>query len=84
MGINTILKSARPNLGNTCAFSPLDFTATDNAELTGLSVRSTNTIYQRIRLRMAGVCTAQSPFLDELEADQSRQTPKKSIKDSFH
>ena len=39
----------------------LDLTATDTAELTALSLRSTNAIYQRIRTRMAQVCTAQSP-----------------------
>ena len=49
----------------------MDLTATDTAELTGLSVRSTNTIYQRIRVRMAQACAAQSPFEGELEADES-------------
>lgn len=55
----------------------LDLTATDTAELTGLSLRSTNAIYQRIRARMAQVCAAQSPFTGELEADESYFGPKR-------
>ncbi len=49
----------------------MDLTATDTAELSGLFLRSTNTIYQRIRVRMAQACAAQSPFAGELEADES-------------
>ena len=49
----------------------MDLTATDTAELSGLSVRSTNTIYQRVRVRMAQACAVQSPFEGELEADES-------------
>ncbi len=37
----------------------MDLTATDTAELSGFSVRSINTIYQRIRVRMAQACQAQ-------------------------
>jgi transposase-like protein len=55
----------------------MDLTATDTAELTGLSVRGTNTIYQRIRLRMAQYCRTQSPFEGELEADESYFGPKR-------
>jgi transposase-like protein len=55
----------------------LDLTATDAAQLTGLSVRSTNTIFQRIRCRMAEFCATQSPFQGELEADESYFGPKR-------
>ena len=55
----------------------MDLTATDTAELTGISVRSTNTIYQRIRVRMAQSCAAQSPFEGELEADEPYFGPKR-------
>ncbi|PJK15342.1 IS1595 family transposase [Lysobacteraceae bacterium NML07-0707] len=49
----------------------MDLTATDAAQLCGLSVRSVNTVYQRIRARLAQECAAQSPFSGELEADES-------------
>lgn len=55
----------------------MDLTATDTAERTGLSVRSTNTISQHIRVRMAQSCAAQSPFEGELEADESYFGPKR-------
>ena len=49
----------------------LDLTATDIAELCGVSVRSTNEIFQKIRHRMFEFCTTQSPFSGEIEADES-------------
>ena len=55
----------------------LDLTATDTAELTGLSVRSTNAIYQRIRTRITEVCAIRSPFKGEIEADESYFGPKR-------
>jgi hypothetical protein len=53
----------------------MDVTATDTAELSGLSLRSTNTIYQRILVRMAQACAAQSPYEGELQADKSTWAP---------
>lgn len=55
----------------------MDFTATDAAELTGLSVRSINTIYLKIRQRIAEHCEAQSPFRGEVEIDESHFGPKR-------
>ncbi|PJK08269.1 IS1595 family transposase [Lysobacteraceae bacterium NML95-0200] len=55
----------------------MDLTATDAAQLCGLSVRSVNAVYQRIRARLAQECAAQSPFLGELEADESYFGPKR-------
>ena len=55
----------------------LDLTASDAAQLCGLSLRSTNDIYQRIRLRMAQDCASRSPFAGELEADESYFGPRR-------
>ncbi|MEM9346428.1 MAG: IS1595 family transposase [Planctomycetota bacterium] len=55
----------------------MDLTATDAAELTGLSVRSVNTIYLKIRQRIAEHCEAQSPFRGEVEIDESYFGPKR-------
>jgi transposase-like protein len=48
-----------------------DLTATNAAQLCHLSVRSTNGIYQRIRVRLAQDCASRSPFAGEIEADES-------------
>lgn len=55
----------------------MDLTATDSAELTGLSVRSTNDIYLKLRRRIAEHCEAQSPFRGEVEIDESYFGPKR-------
>lgn len=55
----------------------MDLTATDCAELTGLSVRSVNSIYQRIRRRLARQCEQVSPLGGELEADESYFGPRR-------
>lgn len=49
----------------------LDLTATETAAMTGISVRSVNTIYLRMRERMAEACEAQSPFSGQVEIDES-------------
>jgi len=58
------------------AFS-MDFTATDTAQLTGVSVRSVNTIYLKIRRRIAERCEAQNPFRGEVEIDESYFGPRR-------
>jgi hypothetical protein len=55
----------------------LDLTATESAALSGVSVRSINSIYLRIRQRMAQWCAARSPFRGELEADESYFGPRR-------
>ena len=55
----------------------LDLTAMESAALTGLSVRSTNSIYLRIRRRIAAWCREQSPLSGELEADESYFGPRR-------
>ncbi len=49
----------------------MDFSASDTAKLTGLSTRSTNSIYLKIRARIARFCEEQSPFSGEVEMDES-------------
>jgi len=55
----------------------LDFTASDAARLTGLSVRSVNSIYLRLRQRIAEHCEAQNPFRGEVEVDESYFGPRR-------
>jgi len=50
----------------------LDLTASDAAQLTGLSHRTTITIFGKIRQRIAEECERQSPFKDgDVEVDES-------------
>lgn len=50
----------------------LDLTASDAAQLTGLSHRTTITIFGKIRQRIADECERQSPFKDgDVEVDES-------------
>ena len=55
----------------------MDLTATDCAQLSGVSVRSVNSIYLRMRARIAEYCEACSPFGGELEADESYFGPRR-------
>jgi transposase len=55
----------------------MDLTATDCAQLSGVSVRSVNSIYLRIRLRLAEHCEQVSPLGGELEADESYFGPRR-------
>jgi transposase len=55
----------------------MDLTATDCAELSGVSVRSVNSIYLRIRRRLAQYCEQVSPLGGELEADESYFGPRR-------
>ena len=54
----------------------MDLTAVDCAEFSGISVRSINTIYLRLRRRMAEQCEKISPLRGELEADKSYFGPR--------
>ena len=55
----------------------MDLTASDCAELSGLSVRSVNSIYLRVRRRLAEHCELVSPLGGELEADESYFGPRR-------
>jgi transposase len=49
----------------------MDFTATDTAELTGISVRSVNNIFLKLRSRLAESCELASPLQGAVEVDES-------------
>ena len=50
----------------------LDLPATDTARLTGLTTKTVNIIYLKIRRRIAQACEAESPFTSgEVEVDES-------------
>ena len=55
----------------------MDLTATDAAELTGLSVRATNDIHLKLRRRIARWCADASPFAGEVEVDESYFGPRR-------
>lgn len=55
----------------------MDFTASDSARITGISVRTVNTIFILIRHRIAEYCENQSPFSGEVELDESYFGPKR-------
>lgn len=55
----------------------LDLTATECAALSGISLRSVNSIYLRMRVRMAQWCSQRSPLCGELEADESYFGPRR-------
>ena len=55
----------------------LDLTATDTAKLSGLSTRSVNSIYLKLRARIAEYCEQQSPFAGEVELDESYFGPRR-------
>ena len=55
----------------------LDLTATQTAHLTGISLRSGNAIFLRLRARIAAECERQSPLEGLLEADESYFGPQR-------
>ena len=54
-----------------------DLTATQTARLTGLSRRSVNSIFLKIRRRLAEECEAQSPYSGVVEIDESYFGPQR-------
>jgi len=55
----------------------MDLPATKTAEITCISVRSINTIYQKIRSRLTQECALHSPFEGEIEVDESYFGPRR-------
>jgi len=55
----------------------LDFSASDTARLTGISVRSINSIYIKIRRRLAEECEKHSHVAGQIEVDESYFGPKR-------
>lgn len=54
-----------------------DLTATQTAQLTGLSRRTINTVFMKIRGRLAELCEAQSPYSGVVEIDESYFGPRR-------
>jgi transposase-like protein len=55
----------------------LDMTATQTAQMTGISLRSTNQIFLRLREKLFQECEKNSPFAGDLEADESYFGPRR-------
>lgn len=55
----------------------LDFSASDTARLTGISVRSINTIYIKLRYRLAQECEKHAELGGQIEVDESYFGPKR-------
>ena len=55
----------------------LDLTARQTATMAGISVRSVNQIFLRLREKIAQQCRLQSPFAGDLEADESYFGPRR-------
>jgi len=55
----------------------LDFTASDTAKLTHVSVRSINTIFLKLRKRLAQESENQTPFKGVVELDESYFGPRR-------
>jgi len=70
-------KLSEAKLRQILRYFAMDLTATDCAQLSGVSVRSINTIYLRLRKRMAEQCEKVSPLGGELEADESYFGPRR-------
>jgi len=70
-------KLSEAKLRQILRYFAMDLTATDCAELSGVSVRSINTIYLRLRKRLAEHCEKVSPLGGELEADESYFGPRR-------
>ena len=55
----------------------LDMTATQTSQMTGISLRSTNQIFLRLREKLCKECEKSSPFSGDLEADESYFGPRR-------
>ncbi len=55
----------------------LDLTATQTAAVTGISVRSANAVFLRMRRRMAEACERDSPSKGVVEANESYFGPRR-------
>jgi transposase len=55
----------------------LDFSASDTARLTGVSIRSINNIFIKLRLRLAEECEKHAQLAGQVEVDESYFGPKR-------
>lgn len=56
----------------TVRYFCLDFTASATAELAGIRRPTINKTYQKIKMRVAEICEAESPLSGEIEVDESK------------
>jgi len=66
----------------------MDYTATSTAESTHISIRSINTIYLKVRLRIAQFCELESPLQRAAETNESSSGKQpvsiKRSRDTYH
>lgn len=64
-------KITEPKFRQILRLFALDLTASDTAKLTGISVRSINNLYLKLRRRLARECERQTPLCGIVELDES-------------
>ena len=64
-------KITEPKFRQILRLFALDLTASDTAKLTGISVRSINNLYLKLRQRLARECERQTPLCGIVELDES-------------
>ena len=66
-----MLSNQQGQIRELMKYFALDYTATGTAELIGISMRSVNSTYLRIRHRVAEACEFASPLKGAVEVDES-------------
>ena len=64
-------KITEPKFRRLLRLFALDLTASDTAKLTGVSIRSVNSLYLKLRRRLADECGRQAPLYGIVELDES-------------
>ena len=64
-------KISEPKFRQVLRLFATDLTASDTARLTGISIRSINRLFIKLRRRMAAECERQAPFEGVVELDES-------------
>ena len=64
-------KITEPKFRQLLRLFALDLTASDTAKLTGVSIRSVNNLYLKLRRRLADECGRQAPLYGIVELDES-------------
>lgn len=64
-------KISEPKFRQILRLFALDLTASDTARLSGISVRSVNSLFLKLRHRMAEECEKHTPFSGVVELDES-------------
>lgn len=69
-------KLSEPKFRRLLRYFALDLTASDAAQLSGLSVRAVNDLYLRLRHRLREACELDAPVSGTLEIDESLFGPR--------